>query len=175
MKPHASAPNHHHVLSRLTLLPRKIIALYDAEHTSELLLHELSHNSCFNLEKAAYFVDNPDFNCFQGVAGYDQAEHTIEEDIALPPVFYRHLNTCDFNKQIRGMAGSSYKKVHASQEDIIKELASGLDFNNPSCYVWPLKHDNYGILIYQASNGDAEHLQEHIENGLHLLGFCSFN
>ncbi len=175
MKPHATSSTPHHVLSRLTLLPRKIIALYDAEHTSELLLHELSHNSCFNLEKAAYFVDNPDFNCFQGVAGYDQSEHTASEDIALPQTFYRHLNSCHFNKHVRGMGGSSYKKACAQERDMVRELISDLDFTNPHCYVWPLKHDNFGILIYQVSDEDATHLKEHIENGLHLLGFCSFN
>lgn len=178
MKPHETSSCHYHqVLSRLTLLPRKIIALSDAEHMSEFILHELSHISCFNLEKAAYFVDNPDFDCFRGVAGYDQCEYEVQEDIALPHTFYRHLGDCNFNKQVRAVGNGSYRKEQRPEEAILKALTSELVFKEPQCYVWPLKHDNYGVLVYElkessCGNGHAAELKEHIENGLHLLGFC---
>ncbi len=174
MKPQA-LPRHLQVLSHLSRLPRKIIALYGSDHMSEFTLHELCHIACFKLEKAAYFVDNPDFDCFQGVAGYDHTEHndSFVDELNRPQSFCTHLRSCKFNQRVRAIGSISYKRAKRTEADILKVLAPELTIKNPCCYVWPLKHGNYGILIYEKGNSQAEELKEHIENGIHLLSFCS--
>jgi hypothetical protein len=168
MKPNGVSPRHHHVLSHLTTLPRKITAWHTTDHSSEHLLHELCHH-CFGLEKAAYFVDNPDFDCLQGVAGYDCTEHTGQEQRS-QSLDDDHC-PCDFNKQVRSMESTSYKRAHKAEADVIRTLASELFMHNPACYIWPLKHDNYGVLVYEKSD-NLNGLQEHLENSSYLFSFC---
>lgn len=173
--PHGISPRHHQVLSRLSLLPRKIIARYSNDHTSEFTLHELCHLACFNLEKAAYFVDNPDFDCLQGIAGYDNTEHGdgLLKELEDAQLFSGHLSTCRFNQHVRTIGCVSYKRAKKSEIDIVKILAPLAGISDPCCSIWPLKHGNYGILIYERGNGQVEELKEYIENGIHILGFCS--
>lgn len=173
--PHGVSPRHNEVLSRLSLLPRKIIARYSDDHTSEFTLHELCHLACFNLEKAAFFVDNPDFDCLQGIAGFDNSEHNgdLLKELEEPQLFARHLSTCRFNQHVRTIGRVSHKKSKKTEGDLLKILAPLVNMSDPCCYVWPLKYDNHGILIYERGNSHAEELREHIENGIHILGFCS--
>ena len=63
----------HDLLQKLSHLPKKIVALEGLEHTPSFVLHELCNESAFNLSKAAFFIDNPDFNHFKGIAGFDAA------------------------------------------------------------------------------------------------------
>ena len=56
---------------RLADLPKRMVPLYDLEaigNIPEFVLHDLCHEDCFNLKKAAFLVDNPDFDSLQGVA-----------------------------------------------------------------------------------------------------------
>ena len=69
MANHDHLDRRHNVLHHLTHLPRKIVSLNGAENLTEFVLHDLCQSRCFNLPKAAYFVNNPDFNCIKGVAG----------------------------------------------------------------------------------------------------------
>ena len=50
----------HNVLNTISRLPRKMLSLKNQENITEFVLHDLCNKKCFNLEKAAYFVDNPD-------------------------------------------------------------------------------------------------------------------
>ena len=58
------------MLHHLAQLPRLMIDVHGRDNISEFILHELCSEPCFNLRKAAYLVDNPDFNCLRGVAGF---------------------------------------------------------------------------------------------------------
>ena len=64
------AGRHYTILNTLSKLPRKMLSLKGQENVTEFVLHELCHKNCFNLDKAAYFVDNPDFDCLKGMAGF---------------------------------------------------------------------------------------------------------
>lgn len=170
MKPviHAS-DRHHQVLSRLSLLPRKILALYQEEHVSEFVLHELCNKQCFDMTKAAYFVDNPDFDCLQGIAGYSQEEHNGSGQ-----EFSDHLSACHFNRKVQAISCPSYKRAKKLDTELLKDVAGQLNFKSPRCYTWQLKHDNQGVLVYELAT-NSEDLNDCIQNALHLLGFCSLN
>ena len=74
MKPNSLNDKHIDILDKLCHLPRKILSLHGHDNITELILHELCNEQCFNLEKAAYFIDNPDFDCFKGVAGHCRSQ-----------------------------------------------------------------------------------------------------
>lgn len=164
------SPRHHQVLSRLSVLPKQILALYQDEHVSEYVLHELCNRQCFNMKKAAYFVDNPDFDCFRGVAGYSQDEHAGEGQ-----KFSDHLSSCHFNKMVQSVSKTSYKRAKKNEDELLKDLASQLQLKNPRCYTWQLKHDNQGVLICEMASHESDELNDCIQNALHLLGFCSLS
>src|SRR5689334_1067630 len=63
-----------YILHTLVSIPKKILASHDIENLTELVLHELCDKKCLDLERAAYFVDNPDFNFFRGITGIDRIE-----------------------------------------------------------------------------------------------------
>ncbi len=164
------SPRHHQVLSRLSVLPKKILALYQEEHVSEFVLHELCNKQCFNMKRAAYFVDNPDFDCLRGIAGYSQEEHNGEGT-----KFSDHLSSCHFNKMVQSISRSSYKRSKKSDAELLMDLAHELKLKNAQCHTWQLKHDNQGVLIYEMAIQESDDLNDCIQDGLHLLGFCSLS
>ena len=48
---------------------------------SEFVLHDICNPNCFNLQKAAFLVDNPDFDCLKGVAGFSADEAYQKHDL----------------------------------------------------------------------------------------------
>lgn len=161
------------ILSRLSLLPRKIIALHgqDSSCIAELILHELCDGHCLNFDQAAYFVDNPDFDCLKGVAGFDRADHKTNHILESHERFITHMPDCRFNHAVRALSYASYKRAQRDEQDIAQALARDLDIKNACCVVWELRHDNHGILVYQTNHTDDD-IREHIENGIHFLSFC---
>ena len=62
------------VLGNILKIPKKLLSAQHVDNVAEFVLHERSHENCFNLRRAAYFVDNPDFNCLKGIAGFCRKE-----------------------------------------------------------------------------------------------------
>src|SRR3990167_7100649 len=120
-----ASPRHHQVLSSLSRLPRKIVAFHNTNYTAQFVLHEIALRDCFNLGKAAYFVDNPDFDCLRGVAGYDSQDHNGHTSWALHD-FDDHLGSCRFNKKVRCIDQTSYKRAQKDEAALISVLAREL-------------------------------------------------
>ena len=57
----------------LSILPQQILSHSWNENMSEFVLHEICNQSVLTT-KAAFLVDNPDFDCLKGVAGYSTDE-----------------------------------------------------------------------------------------------------
>lgn len=168
---------HCEILSRINLLPKKILSLHSNGDgcIAEFVLHELCGPCCFDFEKAAYFVDNPDFNQFKGVAGFSNTEHSDKIwNNENPEELKKHFASCKFNQQVRGICKNSFKKTNNMTEEIKNNLAPELKMENVLYFAWPLKHENHGVLIYQAKY-DPKELEEFIYNGFYLLGFCPIN
>jgi hypothetical protein len=163
-----------HMFRHLSELPRKIVKLHGLNNITEFVLHDLCHPDCFNLKKAAYFVDNPDFDCLKGVAGFHHEEVYPGEDIWFnPQSFSDHMETATFNKKVRQFHQKSEKKHNSElSEGVISHIASDMDFENPSYFTWDLKHDNAGLLVYQRTTDHDAYDEKDIINGLSLLSFC---
>lgn len=165
----------HAIYECLSCLPEKMISVHGAKNLSEFLLHELSDEPVFNLQKAAYFVDNPDFNTFKGVAGYDRKERckSCPNIWNQPEVFTDYMSKSDFNNKVRSVSYPSMKKSGQTEEDLVKKIADNINLKNPAFYSWNMKHDNHGILVVEHVDLDNNsELQDDIRKGLFFLGFC---
>lgn len=161
------------LLKIISSLPRKMMNIHGKENASEFVLHELCNSDCFNLSKAAYFIDNPDFNCLKGVAGFCKLDgnSTVAIDWNNPLQFTSYMENSPFNKNVRSIVTAS-SKVKGAHCDLVKDLATDLGFTHHGFCSWPMKYDNQGILIYQKDNLTDDFIEDHLNDALYLLSFC---
>jgi len=173
MKQDELLARHHEVLKRLSWLPRKMIAVHGQDNVTEFVLHELCDAQCFNLDRAAFIVDNADFNCLKGVTGISRSEAMKEPNIwQASDRFSAHMQKSAFNQKVRGINRSSLKKDVSAQKDVIAMLAYDLGFKNHNFCSWDLKHANQGYLVFEKVDNDDVVNDEHLLNGLSLLSHC---
>lgn len=164
---------HCSLLKTISSIPRKIVTLSGADNVSEFVLHELCNKDCFNLKKAAYFIDNPDFNCLKGIAGFCSLELDGNSiDWSSPTQFTQTMQASKFNTSVRSVLKDSYKKKFGKEKLIVDDLVSDLGFVDHSLCVWPLKHDNSGLLVYEKGDNDDGFVKDHLMDALFLLSFC---
>jgi hypothetical protein len=161
------------ILERLSMLPRKILSLHGHDHVAEMVLYELCNENCFNIDKAAYFIDNPDFDYLKGIAGHCRSEiMPPDTDIWQGP---KELTESAFSKKVRTLMHESSYKRKKNEQDTVGHIAQELDLSCHGFYAWPMKHDNHGIFIYERSHAGDENAQaqdKFLPEGVVLLSFC---
>lgn len=158
------------VLQCICTIPRNMIKLHGIDNLTEFLLYHLADRNCFNLSKAAYFIENKDFNRVKGIAGYHGQETFVDGHWVNPEKFSQFTSVSVFNKQVRAinLENNLLEKSMLSQQ-----IARDLQFQRPAFCSWPVKYDNQGIFIFELHNEDEKELiEDHLEDGLHLFGFC---
>lgn len=165
---------HQKVLGLLSCLPKKMLSVHSLDNATEFVLHESCNETCFNLHKAAYFIDNPDFNMFRGVAGFSQAEIYGDWDQMWnnPDAFTTFMQRSDFNQKIRKYCVDSVHRNKRSYDDMVLNISKEIGLDDPAFFSWDLKHDNKGVLVYERNGKDAGVFEEHFLNSLYLLSFC---
>lgn len=160
------------VLHTINKLPRKIISMQNKQNLVEFVIHELCNYNCFNLSKAAYIVDNPDFDFMKGIAGYCKDEEYSQGNIwDAPDDFSTYMNQCSFNKKVRGLQYQSSRRRESEKKEIVDSLAKDLGMQTYGCCDIPLKNNNYGLFIYEYMINDEDDHQSFLD-GISLLGFC---
>lgn len=163
------------VLQHLGKLRKMIVHHHDVENLSEFVLHELCKGPCFQVNKAAYFINNPDFNLLHGVAGYDHQESNafVDDVWNNQQKFTTTMQTSSFNQKVRKHNKlQAFTLGHASEKYMADQLAEQLEIVKPAYHVWNLKHDNHGLLIYEPSTHHVKHTQDHLLDALYYLSFC---
>ncbi len=162
------------ILTYLAGIPKKMVSVHGIENVPEFVLHELCHEGCFNIPKAAYFVDNPDFDHLKGVAGYNAPECYSEHSTMWqdPETFTLFMRSCPFNQTVRSCGRKSIRRNGHVTSQVVDEIATDLGFAKPDILEWQLKHDNHGLLVYDASSDQMRDLAHHLEHSLYLLSFC---
>lgn len=150
-----------------------MLAIHGHDQLPVFVLHELCHEGCFDLVKAAYLVDNPDFDCLKGVAGVAR-EHAVTEC----DIWGNHdrLVNCvaqsPFNNSVRNVAMSSARRGSLSDDAIAKKVCEQLGMRCDGFCAWDMKHANHGLLVFERAH-DAHPLEtESMLNGASLLSFC---
>jgi len=162
---------HHLLLEKLIALPRHIVATHGTENLAEFILHELCDDDCFALRKAAFFVDNPDFNCLKGVAGIDGAQRFEQRAWEDQDAFTGHMSQVPFNQQVRLVhRPSAHRKDHSWQREAA-DLAQEIDVRDHEWHVFPIKHGNTGVLIFEPSSSWQAY-DDLIGCGAALLALC---
>jgi len=162
------------VLESLSKLPQKMLAAHGHEGVTELVLHELADEACLNFERAAYFVDNPDFDCLKGVAGfyrtesYQPADMDAWQDI---DAFGYHVQAAPFNQKVRGLYRPSFRRRGASDKEVAGALASELGMNGHAYHMWSMRNDNHGLLVYELV-GNVAFEGDDLSSAASLLSFC---
>jgi hypothetical protein len=166
---------HDKLLRSLSSLPPKMLTAHSKENLSEFVLYELSHPNCFNFSKAAYFVDNPDFNCFKGISGFNCQEHVVNGHTCwdCPETLDQSMVASAFNQKVRSISTPSLGHSIDKNKAQLASLADSLELSKPSYYTWHLKHDNHGILIFEHADKESNpDYEQHVLQGVSLLGFC---
>lgn len=159
------------ILNKLSTLPQKVLSLHGKQNIAEFVLHDLCSPQCFDLQKAAYVVDNPDFDCLKGIAGFsaDQA-YTSNLIWETPELFAEHMQKAPFNQKVRSINHSSMRRASKSDQDTTALVAEFLGLSRPSFCSWQMKHDNQGLLIYEVNCCPVS--PDILLNGACMLGFC---
>jgi len=160
------------ILDCINKIPRKMLHIQNYDNVTEFVLHELCHTRCFDIGKAAYFVDNPDFDLLKGVAGYARPEAYAGDDVwDNPSQFTAHMQGAPFNQKVRRFHHASMRKNKESDDAIVDLISHELDLKKPRYYSWDMKHDNHGLFVYEKTcKGDE--CVDYVKDGLCLLGFC---
>lgn len=161
------------VVQRLTRIPRELLSSVGYQNLAELVLGELCHKNCFNVSRAGFFVDNPDFDCVRGVAGYDSNDHAEGEETCWieRDAFGFRMQCSTFNKLVRSLSPQSISR-QASREYALQELAGQLELTVPAVTFFEMPYENKGFIIFERPQEDISELEQLWEDGCTLLAFC---
>jgi hypothetical protein len=143
---------------QLLELPHKILAHNDIDGLEQIVLHELGHDHHFGLSKAGYLIDNPEFDCLKGIAGYCKGEcHLHKEDLWQEPhLFAGDMQEAPFHQKVSHFLDASISRKNdgsAFTGDSLVALAENLGMHNPGFLTWKMRHGNNGILLFE--EGDS--------------------
>lgn len=160
---------------RMSLLPQKMLMCHEYENLAEFVLYDLSHPQCFNLSKSAFFIDNPDFDCTQGVAGValDDAAQPFANVWEVREQFAQYMHASPFNTLVRSLVGPSLQGSGKHIDAEISKFIHPLSLNNPVWRTFKMKHGNQGILVFEAPEASSvSQMHDDLSLGAALLGFC---
>lgn len=165
---------HLEIVRKLNRIPRKLVEVHGLDNVTEFVMHELCNEECFGLMKAAFFVDNPDFDTFKGVSGFAHDEiFLLAQDIwSAQDDFTEHMRQSKFNQRVRGMERSSCRRGCVCDVEVVETLAKELNLKNPEYLCWEMKHENHGMLLFEHDNENMHILKEDLEHACHLLSMC---
>jgi hypothetical protein len=161
------------VLNTLSTLPHKIVSLHGKnDNIAEFVLHELSDEKCLNLSKVAYFIDNPDFDCFKGVAGVCRTDvyGPVCNIWSYPEDFSAHMRSASFNNKVRNFVRPSLHRSVGLDKSVTDEIAKNLEFGQYNVHATHAKHDNHVLFLYKKQNDDLS--DDFVVKGLNFLLFC---
>lgn len=164
------------LLMMLLNLPNKILSHHEVHGLAQLILHDVSHDKHFGFKRASYLIDNPDFDCLRGVAGFvdDECKHHQEDLWINPHSFMHDMREAEFHNKLLKMASKSIRRnAQDNHLDIIRDVALDLGMINPHVYAQDLRHGNHGILIVEEGikrlDHDDHELLAHITA---IMGLC---
>ena len=165
--------NHIDLLSHLGNSSRNMIQHHQRDNLSEFVLHDLCSPQGFKIRKAAYLVNNPDFACLKGIAGFYHPETFQGATWQEPKDFTSHMLQSPFNQHVRSFADKSLPAINSKDftKQQLRELVDYLEIEDAAYHVWQSKHNNQGLFIFERPQ-DTIVMQEHLYNFLHMLSFC---
>lgn len=163
----------------VTGLPHKILRYHSLDGLSQMVLHELGHESGFGFDRATYLIDNPDFDHLLGVAGFDRQECSLHKNNIWesPECFCKDMADSAFNANVRRILNSSFARhdINLSQDKDIKALGFELGIKSPQYFSWDMKHGNHGLLIFEKNEKICVWREGLLKNMSAILGMCGLH
>lgn len=168
-----SSLNDKKLLTRLSDFSKHMTQHHHLENLSEFIVHDVCSPDLFCVSKAAYLVNNPDFTCLKGIAGYHTPQAFTSGDHWInQKAFTSHMKNSAFNQKVRAVQDRSLVLDGQGLENKkIYGLAEQLGIHDPMYHTWTMKHDNQGVFIFERPQ-DFDKGQEHLLRFLYLLSFC---
>jgi hypothetical protein len=164
------------LIVRLLNLPHKILFHHELDGLANMVLHELGHDDFLGFDKACYFVDNPDFDCIKGIAGYHSCECKFHKpDLwSEPHAFMKDMEDAQFHRKLMSFNNKSLarKKEGCVDGEMIYSLGKTLGLQDPHGCYWKMKHGNNGILIFEGKSMPCVKRRNLLEHIVALLSFC---
>jgi hypothetical protein len=165
------------IMHTLLQLPHKILCHHDVEDLAHLVLHELGHDNNFSLDKAIYLVDNPDFDCLKGIAGYSRQECQFHADNFWDDAakFNHDMKAASFHNAIKNYLQNNSikrKEVNLHDPDDLTQLGTTLGLKNPSFLTWRIKHGNHGVLLFEERQPQCARKRDLLNQATALLSLC---
>jgi len=161
------------LLHRLGGVSSNIANNHHLENLSEFVLHDLCSKDLFRVNKAAYLVNNPDFACMKGVAGYSNQENfTKGHGWHNQKDFTSHMLQSSFNQKVRQINQTNSKaRADLLDKKYLYTLSDSLEIEHPEFHLWNMKYDNQGVLIFEKENKN-DPVFEHLPHFASMLSFC---
>lgn len=164
------------IIDTIAKIPHKILKHHEVPGLAHMVLHELGHDNVFGLKRAAYFVDNPDFDHLVGVAGFCKNECIFHKKNHWndPHSFKQDMEAAKFHNNVRIVATQSFNKKHIDTNSFadIALLSDELEITNPSFFTWNMHHGNHGLLIFEPSKEISVWRHSLLSNIIGLLSMC---
>jgi len=164
------------VFDKLLCLPEKILLHHEIDALPQIVLHDLSHDDVFGLDKAVYLVDNPDFDCLKGVAGFSRDECKLHHQNLWekPNNFRTEMKDAVYNESMQSFLrnGIRRKDINTHDEDDLVELGKSLGMQSPSFLTWNMRHGNHGILIFETTHQAFSRKKDLLKQAGPLLSLC---
>jgi len=160
----------------VTGLPHKILRHHALDDLSQMVLHELGHDTGFSLSRATYLIDNPDFDHLLGVAGFDAAECALHQKNIWehPECFCKDMANAEFNAKVRKIANNSFtrKDINLNDAHDVRALGYELGIKDPSYFSWNMKHGNHGLFIFENNEKLCRWRHGLLKNITSVLSMC---
>ncbi|MGZ6251244.1 MAG: hypothetical protein ACXWL2_04390 [Candidatus Chromulinivorax sp.] len=162
------------VLQHFANLRKMMIKHHEIDNLAEFVMHALCAGPCLHIDKAVYFVNNPDFKILRGVTGYHQKEqnHLLQNSWDNQEDFVQSMHNSKFNQKVKGAQHDHFYKGDISEKRVVQKLVDDFEFEQPVHHVFDVKYANHGLLIYQLSDNGHKHNQDYFIDSLYYLGFC---
>lgn len=174
-KPELCTPHSHlSLVDQIMELPKSILLNHHKQGLADLILNKISSEKCFSFSKAAYLVDNPDFNYLKGICGFCKTS-SPSGDCSDPDGLITQISSCKYNERVKALQQHSFKanNLDLNSPENLAEISKALEMQNPEVFCWDLKHNNYGVLIFESNSGHCCDWKKNLlEKVTSILGMC---
>lgn len=171
-----NAHSHLSTVDNIIEIPQKILEFHHKAGLTDFVLQKIASDKCFSFNRAAYLVDNPDFNFLKGICGFCKNSNP-DNFSTITDQLLQQISKADYNNKVKTFQKTSLKanNIDLKSSQTLSELSYALEIPNPQVYSWDLKNNNFGILIFKS---EIDHCCDWKKNLLEkvtaFLGMCGF-
>lgn len=156
-------------------IPHKILHHHEHDALASMILHEIGSHLGFN--RATYLVDNPDFGCLKGVAGFckDDCKEPKEGLWDHPEGFEKNMEQATFYSEVKKFMNQNVNRMEGECDpNELVALGERLGIQNPQVFTWNMRHGNTGILIFDHGEKKVcKNMTDVLKQVGTLLSLCS--